>query len=131
MKSVKSLHRVWFGYLYLWLKYFLTTSHKDFIIASCSIFCLVQQLEDFPCQESYFIRNDGWIIGSLIPLDALRRIFKRFAPWYRRPGPDLVGPSPEDPPKMSRRVFCRLFSEGTQPDAEGLIELGLAIWKQK
>ncbi|MEM7794545.1 MAG: heme peroxidase family protein [Cyanobacteria bacterium P01_C01_bin.118] len=78
-------------------------------------------------QESYFIRNDGWIIGSLIPLDALRRIFKKFVPWYRNPVTDPVDPKPDDQPKLPRRVFCRLFDEGTQPDAEGLIELGLAM----
>ncbi|NEP20148.1 MAG: peroxidase [Leptolyngbya sp. SIO4C1] len=77
--------------------------------------------------EQYFIKNSGWITGTLIPFDILKAIFKKYCPWYLNPTPDPVYSKPDVPPAVPERVFCRLFDEGEQPDAEGLIELGLAM----
>ncbi|MGF1512663.1 MAG: heme peroxidase family protein [Elainellaceae cyanobacterium] len=78
--------------------------------------------------EKYFIQGFGWIIDSLIPFEVLEGVFKKYCPWYLNPTPDPVEPpKPEKPPIVPERVFCRLFDEGEQPDAVGLIELGLAM----
>ncbi|MGF1538155.1 MAG: heme peroxidase family protein [Elainellaceae cyanobacterium] len=77
--------------------------------------------------ESYFLKEDGWVVGHLIPVDVLRAVFKKYCPWYLNPTTDPVGPKYDERPPVPRRVFCRLFPEGGQPNAEALIELGLAM----
>ena len=77
--------------------------------------------------ERYFIKGAGWITGSLIPQASLKLVFAKYAPFYPTPKGDPIDPDPDDPPAKPRRTFCRLFEEGTQPDAEALIELGMAM----
>ncbi|KAI9134326.1 peroxidase [Acaryochloris sp. CCMEE 5410] len=78
-------------------------------------------------RESYFLKNFGWVSGSLIPLPDITNVFKKFADKFPVPVPDPIDPSPGDPPTKPRRIFCRLFGEGAQPSTEALIELGLAM----
>lgn len=82
-------------------------------------------------RESYFLKNFGWVSGSLIPLSDLTNVFKKYANKFPVPVPDPIDPSPGDPPTKPRRIFCRLFEEGEQPSTEALIELGLAMESEK
>ena len=77
--------------------------------------------------ESYFFKNEGWVKGVLFPIEKLLNIFKKFSPWYASPKPDPIDPSEDEQPTKPRRMFCRLFDQGEQPDAEGLVELGMAM----
>ena len=73
--------------------------------------------------ERYLIEGEGLVEGALIP-SALRAA---------RAGPELAlratdpFQSPEKRLLAPRQRFCRLFDKGVQPDAEALIELGLAM----
>ena len=78
-------------------------------------------------KERYFIKGNGWIVGTLIPLSTIGKVFKKYCLGFPFPKPDPIDPDPDDPPAKPRRIFCRLFGEGVQPDAEALIELGMAM----
>ncbi len=78
-------------------------------------------------QEHYFIKGNGWISGRLFPSANLTRIFSKYAPFFPTPKPDPIDRDPQDPPTKPRRIFCRLFGEGGEPDTEALIELGMAM----
>nr|WP_305909397.1 heme peroxidase family protein [Methylomarinum sp. Ch1-1]MDP4522304.1 heme peroxidase family protein [Methylomarinum sp. Ch1-1] len=77
--------------------------------------------------ESYFFDKEGWVKGALFPVEALLRIFKKFCPWFVVPKPDPIDRPDDEQPAKPRRKFCRLFERGDQPDAEGLVELGMAM----
>jgi hypothetical protein len=70
--------------------------------------------------ERYSIDGEGVIEGSLVPSDA----------GNTRPAGAVRGDpfmTPEKRLLTSRKLFCRMFEEGTQPDANALISLGLAM----
>lgn len=77
--------------------------------------------------ETYYLNDKGWVIGSLIPTAMLPEVFKKFCPWHPRPKPDPMDRPEGVQPRKPRRVFCRLFEEGDQPDVQALIELGMVM----
>ncbi|MEO0409920.1 MAG: peroxidase family protein, partial [Cyanobacteria bacterium P01_A01_bin.135] len=77
-------------------------------------------------KEKFFIKDSGWIVDNLIPFESLESVFEKYCPWFRIPTKDPVDKD-EKPPLVPERMFCRLFKRGEQPDAMGLIELGLAM----
>ncbi|NJR57188.1 MAG: hypothetical protein HC768_23305 [Acaryochloris sp. CRU_2_0] len=76
--------------------------------------------------ESFFFKKDGELDEELVdaplfpkelfPEMELRGIFPRDL--ELQPGEQVLKPT---------RRFCRLFEKGKQPDAKGLIELGLSM----
>ncbi len=96
--------------------------------------------------ENYYFKDGDKIsrvVGSLFSRDTLKYSFGRIKkilshpPWmdthYQKPEQpnDNDDPYPSTIPdphkKPPKRIFCRLFEKGTQPNATGLIDLGLAI----
>ncbi len=77
--------------------------------------------------ERYFFKRAGWISDQLIPPDLLHKIFRKHCPWHAVPKPDPIDPYPGDPLTKPRRVFCRLFGEGVQQNAEALVDLGMSM----
>lgn len=76
--------------------------------------------------ESFFIKNEGLIVGRLFPLNLIRWVFSK----YPQPSPNPSKPEDNgdsgDPDRMPplTRQFCRLFPKGAQPDGKGLCALG-------
>lgn len=82
--------------------------------------------------ESFFIKGEGWLIGRLFSSALVRKIFSLFSSGRRRcmpPGShgDENQDDDMDPVTRPKRAFCRLFTKGDQQNAEGLVELGLAM----
>lgn len=85
--------------------------------------------------ESFFIKGEGWIISRLFPLALIRKIFRIFSSLKgdsyisRKPEQPNIDPTQEVDEVITKpkRAFCRLFPQGSQPESETLVELGLLM----
>ncbi len=96
--------------------------------------------------ENYFLKDSGGVsrvAGALFSGGAIRSVIERMkaaksrSRWAKTDYHKPDEPSADDAPSRDvmscpydeapRRVFCRLFDKGAQPNSVGLIELGLAM----